>query len=480
MVTKIQKKAATAGADKSIEALKEEARRIQLEIDKSIVNFPLTKTDRNGNLKPIGHQENTEALLAHYGITCRHNEMTKEMEINVIGKEFHKETQRNAVIEYVADCARAQGYSPEVAVSNLTLIAGENVYHPARDWVLSKEWDGQDRLHHVYDALKQADDTPVEDVKFKELLIKRWLIANVALLMHNTQYESDEHKERGFLGTEGVLVLQGSQGLNKTSFFESLVPPRSGFFGGGISLDPNNKDSVALAIKHWIIELGELDSVFRKADVSALRAWFTKKVDEYRPPYERTINSYHRRTGVGASVNDMDFLPEKDENRRYWNIAVVSVKVLKDIDIQQLWAQAYHLYRSNEIFWLRVEERAQLYKLNKQFERAVPLLDMIEECVELPSPAKTAKGLGLDDKLDTKGKGKIASAQYGQVPELLGASQIIQRVTGQMTSSTKDCGDVGKWLVSKGFTKHSASKKYYVIIKATWDPISRKTKKLFE
>lgn len=437
--------------------LEAERAALEAEINDTDCDFPIVRANGRGEPRPVGCKENTEALLAHYGITCRYNEMTKELEIKASSRDFFADTQRNESFEYVADCARKQQYPHEVAVSNLVMIGADHAYHPARDWILSAEWDGTDRLQCVYDAIVETDDF---STALKEKIVRRWMIANVALLMHGTPFESDEHRERGFLGTEGVLVLQGNQGLSKTQFFASLVPPRSKFFQDGLSLDPNNKDSVALVVSHWIVELGELDSIFRKSDVAALRAWLTKKNDDFRPPYAKSINSYPRRTGICATVNDEQFLPETGENRRYWNIAVQAVRRVKEIDIQQLWAQVYAAYRAGEQFWFDPSERQELYDSNKRFERPMPLIDMISDAIIDPYKAPPLVVVG--DEL------KKAAATI----EKLNATQIIQRVTGTMSPSAKDAGEVGKWLSVNGF-KTATNKKFHVVVKKQWNAFDR-------
>jgi predicted P-loop ATPase len=437
--------------------LEAEKAKLEKQKEESQVVFPVMRTNARGVVQPTPCQVNTEALLAFYGITCRYNEMTKDIEVQA-SRQFNTDTKRNATLEYVADCARLQGYSAEVAVSNLVMIGNENSYHPARDWILSKEWDGVNRMDAVYDAIVTVDTF---DNSLKEKVIRRWMIANVALLMHSTPFESDEHRERGFLGTEGVLVLQGNQGLKKTQFFQSLVPAKSGFFADGLSLNPSDKDSVALIVSHWFVELGELDAVFRKADIAALRAWLTKKEDKFRPPYAKAIDAYPRRTGICATVNDMEFLPETGENRRYWNIAVTNVKRVVGVDLQQLWAQAYAAYRAGERFWLEPDERQALYESNKRFERSTPLIEVLEQCVIDPNAPKPVSLVDDDYDIETSSLKKAKGTA-------MGATELIRTVFGskKMVPTSQEAGVVGKWLLSKRF-RTATNKRYYVLVTKT-------------
>ena len=81
---------------------------------------------------------------------------------------------------------------------------------------------------------------------------ERWLISGVAAIY-----------ERSYRG-RGVLTLQGPQSIGKTTFFKFLVPDvveGSKFFQEGLSIDTGNKDTLEIAISHWISELGELEGM---------------------------------------------------------------------------------------------------------------------------------------------------------------------------------------------------------------------------
>lgn len=444
--------------------------RWNMHLDTEPINWRRVRKLPNGGAVPIGCEENTVQLLDRYRISCRHNEMTKETEVKISYLKCSLDTVREACIEKIRDCARKHSYPPIDAETNLRLIAGRNSYHPVRDWILSKPWDGVDRITLVCNSLvHQEDFSP----SLKMMLFRRWVIAAVALVMHSTDYESDEHKKSGFMGTEGVLVLQGKQGLSKTRFFQSLVPPRSEFFRDGAAIDPSNRDSVMRLIKFWIVELGELDATFRKSDVAALRAWLTSKSDTYREPYAKTTSQYTRRTAVCASVNDLEFLPEIGENRRYWVIPVVEIRPLGDLDIQQMWAQAYDAYKAGERFWLEPEERGDLYRSNSQFETQSAIVQTLEECVVFPTTPPTAPPFVFeessedDDQIPADSM-VVWTSKKIPAPETLSATQVVQRVFGQAAPSRRDVIEASQWLQRKGFPT-ATNKKYYVRIVKRWD-----------
>jgi len=170
-----------------------------------------------------------------------------------------------------------------------------------------------------------------------------------------------------------VLVFQGGQGLGKTKWFKRLAPD---WIKDGITLSAGNKDSVLGIIKHWIVELGELDATFRKSDVSNLKSFITSDSDSIRRPYARTESYYPRRTAFFGSVNDENFLIDETGNRRYWTIATTHINHEHRIDMQQLWAEVYESkYQAGEEQWLNSYEFELMMKANKAFEVVDPIED---------------------------------------------------------------------------------------------------------
>jgi putative DNA primase/helicase len=270
---------------RSPEEIDREIERLTRQRDGGIVDFPRVVGREK---RPVGCTENTLALLKHYDVTARYNEMTKKQEIHILGQSLHKDTADNDSISVIRDMARLQQYDPNAAEENVNVICSENAYHPARNWILERPWDQQDRIGELLATL----DT-VEEEDFVRMLLTKWMIGTVSLVMYDTEHQSEMHRVHGFKGVEGILVFKGKQGLGKTQWIESLVPRRSGWVKDAVRLDPSSagKDTVLLAISHWIVELGEIDATFRKADVSALKGFATEMLSARLTPRRRTVTS---------------------------------------------------------------------------------------------------------------------------------------------------------------------------------------------
>ena len=384
---------------------------------------------------------NTEHLMSHCGISIRHNEMTKEIEIEIPGIYLHADTAMNAARGYIRSYAHEHGMPVGELDAYIATIANKNSYHPVRDWLNAQEWDGQDRLGDYYDTIICGSNSQQSGNVLKETLMRKWALALVASL-----YEPQ-------FSMEGVLCLYGRQGIGKTTWAYGLIPKEYGnrWIKDAVALDVHNKDSVMKAVGTWITELGELDSTFKKSDLEALKAWITEKQDVIRPPYERSANKYTRRTVFYATLNTLEFLND-DENRRFWVLDVDSFRFPR-YDLAQFWAQMRELYQTvrpqcqdpesritnNEWGWfLTPQERAQLQKSQAPFRTVDPVIEKLSTHVVAPKHMKTIRGESLN---------------ITQILERCG----MDRVTKRETTAG------GKWLREQGH-RPDGTKKYTVEI----------------
>ena len=197
-----------------------------------------------------------------------------------------------------------------------------------------------------------------------------------------------------------------------------------GAIGEGLILNPDKPDSVAQVVSHWIAELGEVGSTFRKADIDSLKSFITKDTDVFRPPYAARANKYVRRTIFFATVNDTEFLQDMTGNRRYWTLDVAKLNFKHNMDVQQFWAEIKSYYDDGAIWWLTMEEQKQLEITNKDFVTLDPIIQRLETGVTVP--------LVIDK-----------DAMYYTVTEILDAC-------GVRNPTRKDLNAGARWLREQG------------------------------
>lgn len=344
-----------------------------------------------GNGKPLATLANFKRMLSHYGIHPRYNLVAKRDESLIPGLATTRDNHDNVTISHVTSLANMNRMPVGQLAEYMLAVADENAYNPVLEWIKSKPWDGTDRLTDLLDGVAVSESY---DFELKDVLITRWLVSAVAAIAKPSDFHA-----------RGVLVFTGPQGIGKTSWLRNLLPEQLGeYFREGATIDPADKDSVTGAVSNWIVEIGELDATFRKADIARLKAFVTAGEDRIRKPYARAESMLPRRTVFCGSVNDAQFLVDPTGNSRFWTVEVTCLDYEQPVDdLQQLWAQVYELYRSGEQWWLTPDEEVRLAKSNARYEQVDPLEEMLLDTFAIGDPAfqrmtstEVLKAMGID------------------------------------------------------------------------------------
>lgn len=334
--------------------------------DSSGFNFP----DKKPKRKIPGTIENIKSLLGNLKIVIRYNVMSKEEEILIPNEFFSMDNRANASLATIISWCNRLGIQTGNLSEILSKIADSNPYNPAATWIESVPWDGVDRLIPLCETIKSKTE-------LKNILIKKWMLSAIAAL-----YEPNG------VSAHGVLVFRGEQYIGKTMWFKKLALPELNVLKDGAILYPDNKDSVFQVVSKWLVELGELDATFRKADIAQLKAFITKDQDVLRRAYARKESNYARRTVFFASVNEHHFLNDPTGNRRFWTIDCDEIDYAHSINMQQAWAQIRILYAKGDSWYLEPSENEALNKSNESFQQTDPIEEMIRDLFNWDSESR--------------------------------------------------------------------------------------------
>lgn len=305
--------------------------------------------------------QNVAFLLEKYHITVRYNVIKKKLEVLWPKQSGTTDNRDKVALTIICSLAALNRLNVGPIPAILEVLGDRNPHNPVADWIMSKPWDGVNRLEEFQNTLVVREDYPVP---LRNVLIYRWLISAVATALMPS----------GFYG-RGILTLQGAQSMGKTSWIRALVPDpilREQLIKLDHHLDAGNKDTIITAVSHWVVEIGELDSSLKK-DIARLKGFITGDRDKLRKPYGRADSEYQRRTVFCASVNDHSFLVDPTGNTRFWTIPVTKINYQHSIDMQQLFAQIAVDFQKGEPWWLNRDEELLLEKFNNE-HRAVSVI----------------------------------------------------------------------------------------------------------
>lgn len=208
-----------------------------------------------------------------------------------------------------------------------------------------------------------TDDNAYFKQIFRKILV--WIAAQALLRVPFNKY---------------CLTLVGEQNDGKTSFLNFLVPDklkeyyRSGF-------DFETKDGKISLVQNFLINLDELASFDKREINSKFKAVLAESGVKYRPLYKPKEVLHPRRASFLASTNQYEFLTDETGNVRWF---VFPVKhILHDnggkngynklVNIDNVWAQVYHLMQTGFDFNFSPEE------LEKQRDRNIGFLAGFDE-----------------------------------------------------------------------------------------------------
>lgn len=335
-----------------------------------------------GDVKQPKQRLTWEMLLCEMGSrgwAASFNVITQEVEVQARTITSNRPMSMDDLITALhSDLAdKFKGCTLDTLHAYVSYIARENAVNPVLDLLSGTTWDRVDRIEMLYDLMGiQADG-------LSKTLVMKWLLQTCALL-----YNDEECP----FGADGVLVLNGGQGVGKTSLFKHLAL-RPQWFCEGATIKDNDKDTSRRCITRWITELGEVESTL-KSDISALKAFVTSDMDVYRTPYARSDRKAARRTSLCATCNSDRYLIDPTGNRRWWSVPIgapMDYEKIQKFDALQLWAQVHSLIAPlspqdrASCFRLTREEQAALAARNGKFEKPVKGED---ECRDLIEGAK--------------------------------------------------------------------------------------------
>lgn len=215
-------------------------------------------------------------------------------------------------------------------VAIVAVAAEANAYHPVCDYLEGLHWDGVERLPTLLSSYFGTADTP-----YTRAIGMRWMISAVARPMSPG------------CQVDCTLILEGSQGIGKSSGFRALVYDAALYSETGVSI--GDKDSYQSLHGVWIYLLDELDSL-RGADLTRTKNFLSSVKDHYRPTYGKGARDFFRQNVFCGTTNDDAYLKDRTGNRRFWPVKVVRPidrdAIARDRD--QLWAEAMTRYQRGE------------------------------------------------------------------------------------------------------------------------------------
>jgi len=282
-------------------------------------------------------------------------------------------------------------------------VANKRRYHPIREYLLGLKWDGKGRIDKwLMHILGETPETVRPAMaEYLQLVGRCWLLGMVYRVM-----------EPG-CKFDYAPVLEGAGGLRKSTLVEVLAS--TPYFSDTPFEVGRGKEAQEQVQGLWLYEISEL-SHFSKADVGAIKAFISSKMDRYRAAYASTVTAFPRQCVLVGTTNENTYLRDRSGNRRFWPIParnrINTEWLMKYRD--QLLAEAYALYQKGAPCAPTPEQEDRLFKpmqesrlvetavmsellhvLTRQ-PMATGIQSIVNELTEFVTIAQLTQALGVD------------------------------------------------------------------------------------
>jgi putative DNA primase/helicase len=312
------------------------------------------QVDRDGNIKSYGKPypkiSNAVKILlndSRWDGRIRYNEFKSTVDVDETEIIDENETGMALWLDRVYGLAMPTNKVAEA----VRYVARKNTFHPVREYLDGLQWDMKPRTDNLFE---KYFGTSKNDL-YQELG-KRWMIGMVARIF-----------DPG-CKVDTVVILSGPQGIMKSTALKTMAVNDEWFSDS--ALDMRSKDAYqALSGGIWIYELAELASI-RPREAETVKAFLSSRQDRFRPSYGRNMVTRKRQTVFAGTTNEAEFLSDNTGNRRWHVIKCGLINIPKlHGDIDQLWAEAVHQYKSNERWWLDANASYELEEYQQEFRQ---------------------------------------------------------------------------------------------------------------
>ncbi len=266
-------------------------------------------------------------------------------------------------------------YAPKKCKDALyAVLSSKMKYHPIKTYLESLQWDGKERLGGLL-----VDYLGAEDNEYVRAVTQKTFTAAVARI-----YQPG-------IKFDTILVLCGEQGIGKSTLFAKMG--RDWYSDSMTIADMKDKSAAEKLQGIWMMELSELAGI-KKIDVEIVKSFLSRMDDQYRAPYETHVASHPRSSILVGTTNSTNgFLRDITGNRRFWPVKVTGngekrVWDLTSEEIGQLWAEALHLYLSDERLYLEPELEREAGNFQRDALETDPRLGLVQEYLDVGQKTK--------------------------------------------------------------------------------------------
>ncbi len=325
----------------------------------NVIATPLPATKQK-----LSKFEKVEQLLSE-NFVFRYNVVSNEVEYHKIdahAKEY-KQLNESNIYRFL------QHQNVEFSIAKLNALLASDFVEEFNPFALYFEnlspWDPDSEIDYIH---KLCQYVPVVNKDSFYTQLRKTFVRSIACTLDEKVFNK-----------HAFILVHDEQNSGKSTFIRWLCPEQlGGYYSENISTD---KDGLIALSENFIINLDEL-SILSKADINSLKSILSKEKNKVRKPYAKTATTAPRRANFFGSTNKTEFLNDESGSVRWLCFeltAQINWDYKKDLCIDDIWRQAYYLYKNNFNYQLTPEEIKENEIVNQNYQETTPEIELIQK-----------------------------------------------------------------------------------------------------
>lgn len=320
----------------------------------------------NENLpNQIGYSETIFQVAERYlnkNYNIRYNEVTNELQFKKKENSFYEEINIDSL--YV----KLQNDKIQITIQKLTSLLRAGImetHNPFKDYfekVITKKRDTNfDYIDHLSNYIITKNQE-----RFRKQF-KKMFVRSVACSI-----------DPKVVNKQAFILVHDKQNSGKTTFLNWLCPTDlENYITENIATD---KDSLIALSENFIINMDEL-ATFNRSEINALKSMLSKAKVKVRHPFGRKAVLTNRCANFVGSTNKDNFLSDETGSVRWlcFELEKINWNYNKEVNIDNVWAQAYQLYKDGFHYELTSSEIAENEEENKKHQIPTIEAELIQQ-----------------------------------------------------------------------------------------------------
>lgn len=376
----------------------------------------------NANKEKKGKVENSFTILKDYLMKIfdlQYNEVRNEIEYKAKSENEFKQLNENDIYAHLKE------NNVYFKKDDLKAILGSSIitqYNPIDRYFQSlSKWDG--KTDHITTLISHIEYNGTVDIKNH---FKKWLVRSVKCALEPAYFNKQ------------IFVLIGKQNDGKSTFCRFLVPVELEAYYTE-NPDFKSKDGEITLSQNFLINMDELANIGHE-DTNKLKTFISKNSTNIRRPYAKNQTRETRRANFLGTTNNDEFLTDHTGNVRWLNFKIegINFDYSKSVNINDVWSQAYELYKTGFKCEITKEEMQEIEYNNSLFKIQTPEMQLIQQCFKKPDKQDitllkelTATEIVTHIQTVYPNQKNLNIIKIGKAMSSLGYSKVSVRTTGQ-------------------------------------------------